>query len=150
MRIQSRMPERCIEIVDLIGRERVLTALRRGMDVAQWKPGLVCEISLEQSMSADYLTSDPLSVRRQLELLAARFHQALLLHASEQLHESPIFDPQDSAERRKRAMTPAILQIEQMFQRILYLCAPTDDATPTDMADENDESGRENHRRQHD
>jgi len=150
MWVATRMAQRRRQRLHLIGRERVFLALGRGVYVAQRQPRLVREIALEQPMSPDDLTRHTFAFSGQLKLLTGSDHQALLLHASKQLHESLVFDPQHSAERRKRSMTPAILQIEKMFQCILDLCAPTDVATPTDMADEDNKGARENHRRQHD
>jgi hypothetical protein len=118
MRIEARMPEGCIQLVDLVWRERVFLALRHGVHVSKRQPRLVREVPLEQTVSPDNLTSHAFALGRQLEILSVRGDEALLLHAFEQLHQAAIVEPQDSSERGKRPSPPAVLLIEEMLQRV--------------------------------
>ena len=101
VRIEPRMPQRCRERIHLIRCERVLASFRRGMDVAKRKARFVCEVPFEQTMGTDDLSRDAFALGGELELLAARCDQLLLLHPIQQLHQPPVTQPQRAAEGRE-------------------------------------------------
>ena len=90
----------------------------RVMHLLQGQPRFIGEVALEQPMRANNLQRESRTVRRQRKFLAARLNQPLRLHARDDADDGRAAKSERAADRRQRSQAAAVLDLEEVLQRV--------------------------------
>jgi Tat protein secretion system quality control protein TatD with DNase activity len=113
------MAQRGRESIDVGRRQRMFLSFGCMMHLLQGQPRFIGEVALEQPVRPDHLKRKSRAIWRQRKFLAARLDQPLRLHPRDDADDGCAAKAERAANGRERSQAAAVLDLEEMLQRVL-------------------------------